>query len=54
MAIIAKSGMSQLGMIGATAYQDYALQGNNGEEKLTSAVLEKVIGHRLMTAAEMM
>lgn len=53
MAFMAKSGISQMGMMLATSYQDYAVQGNNGEEKLTSAVLENVIGHRLMTAADM-
>ena len=54
MAIIAKSGMTQLGMVGATAYQDYAVQGNNGEEKLTSAVLEKIIEHKLSKIEDLM
>ena len=54
MAVMAKSGISQKGMMLAQSYQDYAAQGGNGEEKLTSAVLEKIIGHKLMTAVEMM
>lgn len=53
MAVMARSGIPQMGMMLAQSYQDYAVQGSNGEEKLTSAVLEKVIGHKLLTAAEM-
>lgn len=37
----------------ATVWQDYAVNGNNGEAELTADVLESVIGHKLMTAAEM-
>lgn len=54
LAVMAKSGISQMGMMLAQSYQDYAVQGNNGEEKLTSDVLEKVIGHKLTKVEDLM
>ena len=48
-----KAEISDLGLMLGTAYQEYAEKGNNGESELTADVLESVIGHKLMTAAEM-
>lgn len=48
-----KAGISDMGLMLGTAYQEYAQKGNNGEAELTADVLESVIGHKLMTAAEM-
>lgn len=50
--IMATSGISQMGMIGGSAYQDYAAQGNNGEAESTTDTFEKVLGHPLTPLAE--
>ena len=45
--MMAASGISQMGLIGASAYQDYTAAGNNGETESTSDSFEKVLGHSL-------
>ena len=50
--MMATSGISQMGMIGASAYQDYTNAGNNGEAESTSDAFEKVLGHSLTPLAE--
>ncbi|MNW05645.1 hypothetical protein D3C71_2019190 [compost metagenome] len=44
---IAQTGISQMGLMLATTYQDYALAGKNGESEGSPAVFEKVLGHPL-------
>ena len=44
--------ISQLGMMMGTNYQDYVLAGNNGEAALSSAELEKVLGHPITPLAQ--
>ena len=50
--IMATSGISQMGMIGGSVYQDYAVNGNNGESESTSDTFEKVLGHPLSPLAD--
>lgn len=45
--LLSGSGISEMGLMLSTAYQDYALSGNNGEAELSPAVFEKVLGHAL-------
>ena len=49
-----RTDISDQGLMFATVWQDYALNSNNGEAELTVDVLEGVIGHKLMTAADML
>ena len=49
-----RTDISDQGLMFATVWQDYAVNGNNGEAELTADVLESVIGHKLMTAADML
>ena len=46
------SGISEMGLMLGTAYQDYALAGNNGEAESSPAIFEQVLGHPLMPLAE--
>ena len=49
-----KTDISDMGLMLAVSYQDYAINGNNGEAELTANVLESVIGHKLISAADML
>lgn len=49
---MAQTGISQLGLILATTYQDYAIAGNNGESEASPDVFEKVLGHPLTPLSE--
>jgi len=49
---VAQTGISQMGMMLATTYQDYAIAGNNGESEASSVVFEKVLGHPLTPLSE--
>ena len=49
-----RTDISDHGLMFATVWQAYALNGNNGEAELTVDVFEGVIGHKLMTAADML
>ena len=49
-----RTDISDQGLMFATVWQDYAVNGNNGEAELTADVLESVIGHKLMTVADML
>ncbi|MFJ8072256.1 NAD(P)H-binding protein [Peribacillus sp. NPDC096447] len=44
---IAQTGISQMGLMLAKSYQDYAIAGNNGESEASPDVFEKVLGHPL-------
>jgi NAD(P)H dehydrogenase (quinone) len=49
---MAETGISQMGLMLATSYQDYAISGNNGESEASPAVFEKVLGHPLTPLSE--
>lgn len=49
---MAQTGISQMGLMLATNYQDYAAAGNNGETDASPSVFEEVLGHPLAPLSE--
>lgn len=47
-----EGGLDQMGLIGGTAYEDYAIAGNNGEAASSSDEFVRVLGHPLATLDE--
>lgn len=47
-----ENGSTQMGVMLGSSYQEYALAGNNGEEDLSPADMEKVMGHPLRSLSE--
>lgn len=44
---ISIADITELGLMLATSYQDYALKGNFGEDKANPSTFERVLGHPL-------
>ncbi|WP_462413627.1 NAD(P)H-binding protein [Neobacillus sp. Marseille-QA0830] len=49
---ISKTDITELGLMLATSYQDYALKGNNGENKANPSTFERVLRHPLTPLKE--
>lgn len=50
--LMANSGISGLGMMLGTAYQDYVILSNNDEADSTPDAFEKVLGHKLTSLSD--
>ncbi len=49
---ISKTDITELGLMLATSYQDYALKGYNGEDQANPSTFERVLGHPLTPLKE--